>query len=60
MGILAEMYIISKNFQTRNEDCGGQSALWANVLAVVLLSTYAILFSGDLKERGKKSEGKTE
>jgi hypothetical protein len=60
VGIVGELYLISKNIQGGNEDCGGQSAILANVVAVVLLSTYAVLFFGDLKERGKKSVGKKE
>ena len=49
IGILGELYMISKG-------CAGEGALWANYLAVGLLSTYAVLFAGDLRERGKGRE----
>jgi len=55
IGILNEMYIIWKH-------CTPGDALWAHILALVLLSTYAVLFSGDLRERArnKKSMDKKE
>lgn len=53
VGIFIETYEILRNWEGGNKDCGGSDALWANVLAAVLLSTYALLFSGDLRARGK-------
>jgi hypothetical protein len=60
VGILVELYAISKNLGDGIE-CGGREGLWANVLAVVLLSTYFVLFWGDLRarwERERESEKK--
>ena len=53
VGILGELFVIWSG-------CAGEEALWANRLAVFLLSTYAVLFSGDLRERGKKGGEKKE
>jgi hypothetical protein len=49
VGILGELYVIWS-------DCAGEGALWANYLAVGLLGTYAVLFAGDLRERGKEED----
>jgi hypothetical protein len=49
VGILGELFVIWKG-------CAGEGALWTNCLAVGLLSTYAVLFAGDLRERGKGKE----
>ena len=55
IGIMTELYAISRNLDRAKGDCGGRDAIWANVLAAVLISTYSVLFWGDLRERGKKS-----
>jgi hypothetical protein len=47
VGMFVELYI----FWTR---CAGEGVLWANLLAVGLLGGYAVLFAGDLRERGKE------
>ena len=57
MGILAEIYGLLVNVRARAESvaCWGRSALWANSLALGLLSTYAVLWTGDLRERRRKT-----
>jgi len=54
VGIMFEVFSISKKLGIGEGDCGGSDGLWANILVLVLLSTYAVLFSEDLRERGKK------
>lgn len=52
VGILGELYVVWAG-------CAGEGSAWASVLATGLLGTYAVLFSGDLRGRGKaKGEGK--
>jgi hypothetical protein len=58
VGIMAEIYALLKNRDGGDNDCGGSDALWANVLALASLSTYAVLFSGDLRARGKERSKK--
>jgi hypothetical protein len=53
VGILGELYVVWRG-------CTGEGTLWANCLAVGLLGTYAVLFAGDLRERGKGKEGEKE
>jgi hypothetical protein len=36
--------------------CGEKEGLWASGVAIGLLGTCAVLFAGDLMERGKKGE----
>jgi len=61
VGIGAELFAILRGLSSGREDCGGRDTLWANVLALLILSTYAILFSGDLRAREKNaSDGKKE
>lgn len=47
VGIAVEVYVIWMG-------CAGEGSLWANLLAVGLLGGYAVLFSGDLRERSKE------
>ena len=56
VGILVELYQLMMNWTTPGpaELRGGKNAVWANVLALVLLSIYAVLWSGDLKERSRE------
>lgn len=56
IGIFVELYAISKNWSGGTE-CGGRESLWVNSLAAVLLSTYLVLFWGDLTARWER-EGK--
>jgi hypothetical protein len=58
VGIFAELYATTRNIGDEPGECGGKDALWANVLATVLLSTYLGLFWGDLRERWKRTEKK--
>ena len=53
VGILGELFVIWSG-------CAGEEVLWANGLAMFLLATYTVLFSGDLRERGKKGREKEE
>jgi hypothetical protein len=49
VGIAVELYVIWSG-------CAVDEALWANLLTVGLLSGYAVLFWGDLAERGRERE----
>lgn len=53
-GILGELYVI-RDVWNGGMECGSVDSLWANWAALGLLSTYLVLFSGDLRARGEKS-----
>jgi hypothetical protein len=57
-GILGEIYVI-RDVWSGSRECGSMDSLWANWLALGLLSTYFVLFMGDLRARGEKA-GKKE
>jgi hypothetical protein len=57
-GILGELYLI-RDVWSGSRECGSMDSLWANWLALGLLSTYFVLFMGDLRARGEKA-GKKE
>jgi hypothetical protein len=48
LGLLGEVLVVLKG-------CGEEGGLWASGVAVGLLGTYGVLFSGDLRGRGEKS-----
>ncbi|KAE9371364.1 hypothetical protein N431DRAFT_545629 [Stipitochalara longipes BDJ] len=54
-GILGEIYLV-KFVWSGEEQCGSIDSLWANGLALGLLSTYLVLFTGDLRARGEKEK----
>jgi GNS1/SUR4 family len=56
-GIIGEIYVI-KDVWRGGRDCGSMESLWANGLALGLLSTYLVLFTGDLRARGEKKKNK--
>ncbi|KAH8782300.1 hypothetical protein F5882DRAFT_135476 [Hyaloscypha sp. PMI_1271] len=51
-GMLGELYVI-RDVWSGGRECGNMESLWANWLALGLLSTYLVLFTGDLRERGE-------
>jgi hypothetical protein len=55
VGISAEIYVM-RDLQGGGRDCGSLESLWTNTLALGLLSTYFVLFVGDLRVRAKKGE----
>jgi hypothetical protein len=54
-GILGEAYTI-RNVWSGGRGCGGMESLWANWLTLGLLSTYLMLFAGDLRAREEKGK----
>jgi len=54
-GIAGELYVIMYVW-SGSEDCGSMDSLWANVLALGLLLTYLVLFTGDLRAREEKKK----
>jgi hypothetical protein len=56
-GILGELYVI-RDVWKGGRDCGSMDSLWANGLLLGLLSTYFVLFMGDLRARGDKGKEK--
>lgn len=59
VGILVEVFVVVGQVGGKG-GCGEGNEVWANVVGLVLLLSYAVLFSGDLRERGKKVEQKEE
>jgi hypothetical protein len=57
-GILGESYVI-RDVWSGGRECGSVDSLWANWVALGLLSTYLVLFTRDLRARGEKG-GKKE
>lgn len=57
-GIVVELYV-ARDVWSGSRECGSMDSLWANWLALGLLSTYFVLFMGDLRARGEKA-GKKE
>src|ERR1700753_815731 len=55
IGILVELYLF-KDIWSGERNCGSRESLWANGLALGLLSTYLVLFTGDLRARGEKGK----
>jgi GNS1/SUR4 family len=54
-GMLGELYVI-RDVWTGGRECGNMASLWANWLALGLLSTYLVLFTGDLRARGENGK----
>lgn len=54
-GILGEVYAI-RDVWSGGRGCGSMESLWANWLALGLLSMYLVLFTRDLRARGEKGK----